>query len=535
MRKCERWPEENGIKFSVLIPTRDRLDLLKTAVASVQNQTYENWELVIVDNCSEEDVGGYAASLADSRIVFYRQSEAVSVTKNWNTANGLASGDYRIMLGDDDALLPKALEILAERISRHGHPEIVSFMAYEYLQPHVDPQNREGNVALSVPFLLDDNTEEMYLSMDWRRRSIEACFSFEKVLGYNMQFYCYSRKLVQRLERYGAFYEPPYPDYYTTSMAMLLAETFLYIPEVITVIGVTPKSYGCYYRNNNEKEGMKFHKEENFRSFAPLSVREMLCSVDEMDTAAFATFALAAKRLKGPYPSLKGYYKAVLKREALYRTVEELRFLTDQEMAAHITEAEKRELYAYAQELKNTRKGAPAANPEKPICFASLNGLLKNVEGVEKALLERSDRQYGDIDEWLKAEGLEIITANYAGRSIRVWGAYPRGIYLKQKLRKAGFLVNGCIDRMALEKNFAEKTFAENTVLSPKQALSRNREEYIVIPLLSRHAEILEWLKQGEYEPEKDFLYMGVSGGKPEGEMNGKALHFTSIPTGERD
>ncbi len=497
------------IKFSVLIPTRDRLELLKTAVASVRNQTYENWELVIVDNCSEENVGGYVTSFADSRIVFYRQPETVSVTKNWNTANDLASGDYRIMLGDDDALLPEALEILARRIA-HGYPEIIGFLAYEYLQPNVDPKNREGNVALSSPLPLDDDTEEMQLSMSWRRGLIERCFSFEQAIGYNMQFYCYSSKLVRRLERYGAFYEPPYPDYYTTGMAMLLAETFLYIPEVITVIGITPKSYGCYYRNNIEKEGMKFHKEENFRSLAPLSVREKLCSVDEMDTAAFATFALAAQRLKMPCLSLMGYYRAVLKREAVYRGIKELHALVEREMAAHVTEAEKNALYEYTEELKQPGGNSPAAIGEKPVSFASLTDLLKNVELVERILWERRDRQYADIAEWLETEGLDTITDYFAGRSIRIWGAYPRGIYLKQKLRKAGFRVNGFIDRKAQEDGFTEKTFAEKTVLSPETALSRKREEYIVLPLLCMHKEILERLEQYGYEAKRDFLYMGL-------------------------
>lgn len=45
---------ETAIKFSVLIPTRDRLDLLKEAIDSVRNQSYHNWELIVSDNCSED-------------------------------------------------------------------------------------------------------------------------------------------------------------------------------------------------------------------------------------------------------------------------------------------------------------------------------------------------------------------------------------------------------------------------------------------------------------------------------------------------
>lgn len=55
---------ETAIKFSVLIPTRDRLDLLKEAIDSVRNQSYHNWELIVSDNCSDDDVEGYVRSFA---------------------------------------------------------------------------------------------------------------------------------------------------------------------------------------------------------------------------------------------------------------------------------------------------------------------------------------------------------------------------------------------------------------------------------------------------------------------------------------
>jgi len=44
------------MKFSVLIPTHDRLDLLRYAVESVIRQDYDDWELAISDNDSKEDV-----------------------------------------------------------------------------------------------------------------------------------------------------------------------------------------------------------------------------------------------------------------------------------------------------------------------------------------------------------------------------------------------------------------------------------------------------------------------------------------------
>ena len=53
---------------SVVIPTHNRLDLLKDAVDSVLRQANADWELVVFDNASTDDIAGYVATLADTRV-----------------------------------------------------------------------------------------------------------------------------------------------------------------------------------------------------------------------------------------------------------------------------------------------------------------------------------------------------------------------------------------------------------------------------------------------------------------------------------
>jgi len=93
------------MKISVLLPTRDRLDLLRHAVASVTCLDDPDWEIVISDNCSSGDVEGYVASLHDKRIHYLRTPKLLSITENWNNALEHSTGEYVLMLGDDDALL----------------------------------------------------------------------------------------------------------------------------------------------------------------------------------------------------------------------------------------------------------------------------------------------------------------------------------------------------------------------------------------------------------------------------------------------
>src|ERR1700742_1348266 len=106
------------MKFSVLLPTRNRLKYLKYAVSSVLRQDYDNWEIIISDNDSYENIAEYVASLNDARIKYFRTEKFVSVTDNWNNSMNLSTGDYVIMLGDDDILLKNYFSKMAELLSQ---------------------------------------------------------------------------------------------------------------------------------------------------------------------------------------------------------------------------------------------------------------------------------------------------------------------------------------------------------------------------------------------------------------------------------
>lgn len=67
-------------KVSVLITTYNRPALLKRAMASVLGQTYQNLELIIIDDASTDDTPNFVASCSDPRIRFYRNSINIGVS-----------------------------------------------------------------------------------------------------------------------------------------------------------------------------------------------------------------------------------------------------------------------------------------------------------------------------------------------------------------------------------------------------------------------------------------------------------------------
>ena len=107
--------------FSVLIPAY-KSRYLKEAIESVLAQTYQYWELIIVDDNSPNDLWKIVQEFKDNRISYYRNERsfgACDVVYNWNKCLSYAKGDYVICMGDDDCLLPCCLDEYVKLINKY--------------------------------------------------------------------------------------------------------------------------------------------------------------------------------------------------------------------------------------------------------------------------------------------------------------------------------------------------------------------------------------------------------------------------------
>lgn len=102
--------------ISVYIPTYNRLELLKRAVQSVQNQTYKNFEIIIVDDNSSDGTQDFLVGLAkvDSRIHYFFKDKNSGACVSRNIAINLAQGELITGLDDDDYFLPHRLEFFLD-------------------------------------------------------------------------------------------------------------------------------------------------------------------------------------------------------------------------------------------------------------------------------------------------------------------------------------------------------------------------------------------------------------------------------------
>jgi GT2 family glycosyltransferase len=112
---------------TIAIPTHNRLLFLRQTVDSALSQTYSNLQVIVSDNASEDGTAEFVNSIRDPRVLFLRQEVNVGMLRNWNACLDRATGDFFLLLSDDDYLEPSAIEKLVAAVVAAEHPDQVAF------------------------------------------------------------------------------------------------------------------------------------------------------------------------------------------------------------------------------------------------------------------------------------------------------------------------------------------------------------------------------------------------------------------------
>ena len=141
-------------KISIAVPAYKTPELfLRQLIQSLQDQTYDNWELCIANASPQDASMEYvlkSCSAMDSRIVWKKLKENRGISENTNEAFAMATGDYVGLLDHDDLLAPNALYEIAAALEKEPETEViytdedkVRGEQLEHFQPHLKPDFNE--------------------------------------------------------------------------------------------------------------------------------------------------------------------------------------------------------------------------------------------------------------------------------------------------------------------------------------------------------------------------------------------------------
>ena len=118
----------SSLKISICIPQYNRIDYLIQSLRIIEWQTYSNIEIVVSDDCSIDDTEKKIKILQKNYkypLIYHRNKENVGYDGNYRKSIELASGDYCLVIGNDDSLnSPNDIQYLVDFLRENDLPEI---------------------------------------------------------------------------------------------------------------------------------------------------------------------------------------------------------------------------------------------------------------------------------------------------------------------------------------------------------------------------------------------------------------------------
>ena len=124
---------------SIIMPSWNTGKFIAESIESVLAQTYENWELLIVDDCSTDNTDEVVAAFHDPRIRYFKNESNSGAALTRNRAMREARGEWIAFLDSDDLWLPEKLEKQIAFMKNNGY--VFSYHDYEKIDEESAPLN----------------------------------------------------------------------------------------------------------------------------------------------------------------------------------------------------------------------------------------------------------------------------------------------------------------------------------------------------------------------------------------------------------
>lgn len=175
---------------SFILPAWKKL-YLKEAIDSIVSQTIQNWELIIVDDCSPEDLREIIELFNDQRITYFRNEKNIGgkdLVRQWNYSISFATGDYIVLASDDDTYKPTFCEEILRLAEKYPRVDLI--------HSSVEQIDENGNHLWDDSILPEFTNKYEYLNWWLTGRSFTCIgnFAFKRssllAMGGFMEFPC---------------------------------------------------------------------------------------------------------------------------------------------------------------------------------------------------------------------------------------------------------------------------------------------------------------------------------------------------------
>lgn len=263
-------------RFSIIIPAYNVEQYIEESIKSVLGQEFENYELILIDDCSTDNTKNILEKYASEKVKVY------STTKNTGTAAGprnvglqYATGEYIIFLDGDDKLYDNQVLDKIDKLIDDKKYDVV-YLGYQDLGnsdkmrvSNNSNSTKEARIICDVTFSVS--------SRCWNREFIEKNnMRFKESMYYEDQLFCMTANILVEKTTYGDFPIFRYRrnrkgSVMSTPSIKKCSDWYRMLAELVDLIEITPAEYRKYL--------MSFIKNES--DTIPLKIKAIIKSLIE--------------------------------------------------------------------------------------------------------------------------------------------------------------------------------------------------------------------------------------------------------------
>jgi glycosyltransferase involved in cell wall biosynthesis len=282
--------------FSVIIPQKDRAEYLEHTLKTCMIQDYPNFEIIVSDDCSEDNSVEVVKELAkrDSRIKLFAHNHHLGMRDNFEFALNQVKDGYVMALGGDDALLPGCIWRMYEILKESGK-ELLTWATPVF---HYD---ENGKSILAVKRRKDYTVKILKSEAFLNKIAKTFHYQIDECPMFYMKGVA-STALVNRVKSRTpdhCFYYCPTPDGFSGVVLAGEVEDYAYTDEPLSLCGDTKKSQGKNYARTDKKS--RFESQQFFNDNIRRTMHKDLASqpYSPLTTLMTADYLLTARDLPG--------------------------------------------------------------------------------------------------------------------------------------------------------------------------------------------------------------------------------------------
>lgn len=252
--------------ISVVIPTRDRPETLRSCLAALKHHISDRIEIVVHDNCSAPETNEVVklAQKLDPRIRYFRAAVSTSQRHNFELGLAAATGDYLTIIGDDDGFCLGSLDWLAGHLA-NDPADAVRWNLVHYAWPTLSTDG-EGFVRVFASHYYGGWRNGSAETIAQNTATAKNIGSWDNILIYHGMV---SRKLYERIKAKsgGVFFPYLMPDVYMHNLIAFHCDKLLQVDNPVSIYGTSGHSAGASWskavngKSKDSKKGQKWIKE----------------------------------------------------------------------------------------------------------------------------------------------------------------------------------------------------------------------------------------------------------------------------------